>query len=1331
MGGKSGGGSRTPRIDKNTLNSAQKLKIADLISSGEISGFINGNDYPLKSVYLNDTPVQNSDGSMNHAGVQFEFNKGTLEQDYLPSLNSVDNSISVGVKVEKRNPITRTITNQQVTSVRVTVGVDALMRSTKEGDQLATSVDMSIQIVKNGQVYTSQHMHLNEKGNQPFRVDYVFSDLPEAPFDIKCIRLTEDSSDGMLRNDTFFFSYVESIDSKLRMPGSAVAMIQIDSQQFGSSNPNRNYGVLGCIVQVPSNYDPVTRTYSGLWDRLFKPAYTNNPAWVLYDVLTSDECFGDKFRDYSIDIDRLYELSKHCDVLVDDGAGGKEPRFVCNMVLFGSDASTVLDNICSIFRGTYSNANNHFTVQFDQKSDPVAVYNNSSVENGEFNYSYVPSTELFNQIKVEYIDKEDGYRTKIDEVSDEANIAKYGLKSTSITAFGCTKRSYALRCAKWNLVTSLTENETVTFVVGASGIRHEQHDIIKIADNDYAGAQIGGRIESVNGYTITVDRELKNVKEFIINVNGSTKTFKVVREIDVKTYQLDAAVHAVDYVQYVAVLNNLEPRLFRCIHIEEDSDVNKYAITAIKHNPQKEAIVDKGAEYIEGNYSLLNPLPQLSNGTVGTEGRFIILRWDSLETAGSKNKYIVHLYRGTTLILRKETDETFLRLENLPQGNYTARIRAINEQGQHSSELAISFSTTYEISGFRYTPIIFGIRLNWEVPQILTTEAFTEVWYSESNDRSIATKLAAIPYPQNSYTLNGLSIGDEFYFWLRLVDSDGNQGEFTHTLLAKPSQSADDILEYLKGQITATELGDDVVNGIIKDVLNDDEFDQKVSSLIDDELTDLDDKVEKIIKESDIIYEINSRIGIAESELQILSLSSVTSDSALSAQSLLINAKTDENSAQIQLVNMAESSSTHAQAAQIALMKAETDTSVAEIKNEQKVFASEFESQSQAIEKLNSSVGENSSELVALKKSTSDQFGAQAKDINSLNAKTGENSSQLQILGLAESSSNEANAAQMSLIKAEFDTNTAAIRSEQRVQADKLSAQASDISKISANVGENSASISESKKAIATIDGKVESTYSLTANANGKITGFKFGSDGKQGVFNIMADSFVLSNQVDGKVVTPFIWTQNKLALDGDLIATGSISGNKIVANTSLASPIIKGGRVESGHFAGGSINIGNGNFNVDANGNLNAKSGKFEGEIYAEKIIGDVVNAIPASLDSNGDFSVFISPENFTRRAYLQGFYLRESSDFTGNNKSVQVTGFGVSKITNQQTLPEKMNSYYVRLATPVLQTFYIAKGVSGNITLKGFVDSIKPPANGSGKNVQQAPFLIVIMKV
>ena len=1224
MGGKKGGGQRTPRIDKNTLNSFQKLKKIDLVSSGLISGWMNGD--ALKSIYINDTVLQNKDGTLNHSGIRLEYLAGHNDQDYLANFSSSENTVTVSAQVKRNIPITRTVVNPQVTSVRVTVGVDALSRNTNEGDQLATSVDMSIQIIKNTQVYASKHMHLNEKGSKPFRLDFVFDDLPPAPFDIKCIRLTEDSNDDMLRNSTFFFSYVESIDAKFRYPKCAIVGIEVDSEQFGSANPVVTYGVKGCVIKVPSNYDPETRTYSGMWDRLFKPAYSNNPAWVLYDILTDEvDGFGARFKNYSIDIDKLYELSKYCDEMIDDGNGGKEPRFVCNAAVFGNSARTVLFDICSIFRGLPSFANDRFTVYYDRKSDVSAVYNNSNVVDGVFEYARSPRTDQFNQYQIQYVDQDDGYRTKIHEVSNEKHIQKNGLNSQSIVAYGVTKMSYAVRYGLGMLITSLTEIEYVSFKIGAQGLRHELYDIISVADNDYAGVQIGGRIISASGKKVVLDRVVESPLSITVNNGGYVRIYDV-ESSDGETLVLKDVIDAKPFTPFVATLKSIKPRLFRCVSIiEEDGGI--YSVTCVQHNDQKEKMIDAGAEYIEPQYTSINPLPQISNGIASNEGRFILLEWDSLTTIGKISRYEIRLFKGNEVYKEYMTVDPRLELYDLPMGDYSARIRAFSEEGRYGNEIVIPFSTTYIINGLTASNnVIFGIKINWENPPLITSNAKIEVWTSSKEDSGFE-RSASLAYPTDNYGIGNLSVGQYVYFKVRIVDENMDAGEFAGPVRGMASTDSESILSYLKGQITATELGDDVVNGIIKDVLNDDEFDQKVSSLIDDELTDLDDKVKKIIKESDIIYEINSRIGSAESELQILSLSSVTSDSALSAQSLLINAKTDENAAQIQLVNMAESSSTHAQAAQIALMKAETDTSVAEIKNEQKVFASEFESQSQAIEKLNSSVGENSSELVALKKSTSDQFGAQAKDINSLNVKTGENTSQLQILGLAESSSNEANAAQMSLIKAEFDTNTAAIRSEQRVQADQLSTQAQTISKISANVGENNASISESKKAIATIDGKVEATYSLTANTNGVITGFKFGSDGKQGVFNIMANSFVISNQVDGKVVTPFVLWGNKLALDGDMIATGSLSGDKLIANTSITAPIIKGGRIESGHIAGGSINIGNGNFNVDANGNLYAKSGRFEGVVYAEKIEGDI-----ATFYSIEGHAVKIPPAKFDR---------------------------------------------------------------------------------------------------
>jgi len=243
MGRKKGGGARTPNIEKDTLHSAQKIKVVDLVSSGEIHGFINGNDDPLKSIYLNGTPIQNNDGSLNFSGVRAEFNAGEEDQDYLASFTSSDRSIEVAARVKKDVPVTRTVYNKQVTSIRVTVGVDALMRSTKEGDQLKTHVDMSVSLIKEGNYYASKIFSLNEKGSKPFYHDLVFDDLPEAPFDIKCTRITPDSTDTLLRNDTYFFSYVESIDAKMRYPLSAIVGLEVDSAQFGNNLPVRTYGI--------------------------------------------------------------------------------------------------------------------------------------------------------------------------------------------------------------------------------------------------------------------------------------------------------------------------------------------------------------------------------------------------------------------------------------------------------------------------------------------------------------------------------------------------------------------------------------------------------------------------------------------------------------------------------------------------------------------------------------------------------------------------------------------------------------------------------------------------------------------------------------------------------------------------------------------------------------------------------------------------------------------------------------------------------------------------------------------------------------------------------
>lgn len=1098
MGGKSGGGARTPTIEKNTLHGANRSKHADLISSGEIFGFEHGNDEPLKSIYLNDTPIQNQDGTLNFSGVRVEYNRGSVDQDYLPSFTSIDRNIDVGAQVKKNVPVTRSVSNTQVTSVRVTAGVDALMRTTKEGDQLKTSVSMTIMLMKDNQIYTSKLMTLNEKGSKPFRLDFEFNDLPTAPFEIRCVRNTEDSNDDMLRNNTYFFNYVESIDAKMSYPLSAVVGIEIDAEQFGNNSTTRTYGVKGAIVQVPSNYDPVKRTYSGLWDRLFKPAYTNNPAWVFHDLLTNEvDGFGSKFKGFKVDIDTLYQLSKYCDELVDDGKGGKEPRFVCNAVIMGDDAYKVLYDVCSIFRGVPSYNGQLATTYYDRKYDVTAIYTNSNVIDGLFEYGQVERDKQYNQIQVQYVDQDNGYEATIVEVSDDDHIAKNGINSLSTVAFGQTKESYALRSGSWTLVTSLTETETVSFGVGDQGIKHEVYDIIQIADNDYIGTTLGARIKAVGGAKITLDRELNHALKFSIETIDGPQNFTVKRQISANEYELDKAPLAVEMAQCTAILEEVAPRLFRCLSIEENDD-KTYTITAIQHNSQKEAIVDKGAQYVPENTTVINPLPSLSNGIADNDGRAIILRWDSLTVIGTSNTYRIQLFRDKALYQTFETNETFLKLENLPQGEYVAKVRAINERGQFSEELVIAFSTSYKISGLRAKGVVFGIELNWEVPPLITNDAHTEIWFSDVDDRQKSRKMAVVTYPQSHYSLSGLSIGDELYFWFRLVDADGNQGEFTHSIKGEPSKSADDIKGYLEGQITTKELSSEVIDEILNKTID-----------------GIKDDVDQIISESDVISELNKQIGDAELEQRLLELSKSSGDGAIFAETQINRLSIDNAYSEIILQKVSQATSDKQLASQYLSLLVENERAKAE----------------------------------------------------------------LMLAQIAQTTDSKALVQEISSLTASFLLNTASIDSLKEATATEFKATAKELSKLEASTAKNSAAITQNSTSIATTDGYVNSQYTLTTETtiNGEkyVSGFTSKQNGKISEFVVQADKFAIVNKRNGEMQTPFIIASNKMFFNGDMIATGSISGDKLVANTVIKSPKIEGG----------SLDIGEGKFKVSAQG--------------------------------------------------------------------------------------------------------------------------------------------------
>ena len=508
MGGKkSKSGARTPYIAPNTGSSAQALKLVHAICEGEVAGFATEN--PLQSVYFNNTPVQGKDGSFNFHGVTGLFTSGTPDQSYLPGYDQIDSVTNVGVEVKRSLTVTRTVSNTNITGLRVTVGVTKnSITDKKTGDVNPTTTHLIVDLVKTN-VVASQQVVFREKSSGNFMVDVVFDPVPTPPFNIRVSRLTEDSKSDLVVNNTYFFSYVEIINTKLSHVNTALAAWTIDTDQFGNSMPNITYDILGKIIQVPSNYDPVNGTYSSpVWDGSFKLAWSNNPMWIVYDLSTNSRYSGVANRINFTNIDKwtLYAIGKWCDDLVDDGFGGKERRAVCNIYMTDERAAyDVIADLCSVVTGYQIWNGSQFSVVIDRDEPPVAQYTNSNVVDGKFTYSGVGVKAIHTAVYVQYVDKNNNYEVTQELVQDDDLVRKYGFIAKNVTAFGCDSRGQAIRFATWILETEKRQQLTVSFTLGREGLKHLPHDVIKVADNDYAGTPLGGRILSCSGNQIEVD----------------------------------------------------------------------------------------------------------------------------------------------------------------------------------------------------------------------------------------------------------------------------------------------------------------------------------------------------------------------------------------------------------------------------------------------------------------------------------------------------------------------------------------------------------------------------------------------------------------------------------------------------------------------------------------------------------------------------------------------------------------------------------------------------------------------------------------------------------
>lgn len=812
--GKGGGGGRTPVEAPESGRSKQLVNIVEVISEGEIQGLVDS----VKSVFLDKTPIQASDGSYNFNNVNAQGRIGVQDQDIMEGFNTSEKEVAVSTQVRKTVPITRTITDSKVSRLRLTLGVQSLFSQNDQGDTKGTRVELRVTIGE--RVYP---VVIEGKYSSQYLRQFEYDNLPPVPFRVRVERLTDDSKKQRLQNNTLWSSYTEIIETQFTYPNTALVGIQFDSEYFGSI-PNRNYEIYGIKLKVPSNYDPINRTYNGLWDGTFKIAWSNNPAWVLYDLMTNKRYgLGQRLGEFSVDKWTLYQVAQYCDQRVPDGFGGKEPRFTCNAWLTEQrKAYDVISDICSIFRAIPVWNGREFTVVMDRPTDPVWTYTNANVVNGEFSYQYSAMKARHNEIHVEYIDASDSYEKKVEVVSDDDLIRRYGLNIKKVTAFGCTSRGQAHRTGKWILETERLETKTVTFSVGAEGLMHIPGDVIRVADSDYAATNIGGRVLGINRRKVTLDREIEisgNSHFTYINAEGKHKDIRILSVENGNIAVLDSEPEGLsNYSVWSLTTQQINVQLFKCLSISED-EKGKYTIVALQHEPQKEAIVDNGAVFEPQDTTLATSgLRKVDNVSVQANSDGIELSFDTLVQNSAMVKYQIKLYRdGNFYKFYDGLTSPKMTFIGLPDGEYIAEVRAKNAQGQLSEVATKTFSVRLSVSELVAVPKVFAIELNWRNPIFANPQTAIEIWVSANNQLTNAHKLVSLAYPTTSYTYSGLSLNDRFWFWVRMVDGD-HAGQFTDSVEGTPSQDATNLTDYLHGKITKTELGQSLINSLQADI---------------------------------------------------------------------------------------------------------------------------------------------------------------------------------------------------------------------------------------------------------------------------------------------------------------------------------------------------------------------------------------------------------------------------------------------------------------------------------------------------------------------------------
>ncbi len=740
--GAAGGGdqsSKPPVEADDSLKSAAFVRVLDLLCEGEIHGLVDG----AESIYLNETPLENSNGTRNFKGVTYETRQGTQNQTYIEGAGGVESETSVGVELKKGTvglpgDVIRQITNPDITRLRVRFMIPQLTKTDKNtGDILGTSVAVQVYVQPDGGSYSlvkSRTVSGKSSGRYQFTLDFALTG--SAPWNVKIVRTTADSEDQRLQNKTYVDAIVEVIEAKLRYPNSAYVALRIDSESFDSV-PTRFFDVKLLKIRIPSNASvrsDGSLTYSGSWDGTFQTAWSANPAWVFYDLLTADRYgLGAFLPDDQVDKWSLFTIGQYCDELVPDGFGGTEPRFTCNMLLQDrAEAYTVIQNLASVFRGmAYWAAGSVFATQ-DSPQDAAYLYTQANVLDGRFSYQGASAKARHTVVLVSWNDPEDFYRTKIEYVEDQAGIALYGVQTTEVIAMGCTSRGQANRLGRWLLYTEQNESETVSFKTGLEGAIARPGQIIKVADLAKAGVSLGGRVVSGTTTHVTIDRDVSgslsgNMLSVLLTTGEVEERTVVGSSGRVVAVQPAFSSAPQSHAVWLLKSTSVEPQTFRVISIKEEEGGATFAITALRHNPDKYDAVEQDVVLETRSYSALTLVPNSPSSQTVEEALYlqgldvkvrVRVSWDRVDRAVG---YLVRYKRDDeNFVDLPETSFNQVDILDANPGFYTIEITALNSFGKPSvptvvvKEVLGKTIPPAQITGFSMLPVAGSAYLTWD-----------------------------------------------------------------------------------------------------------------------------------------------------------------------------------------------------------------------------------------------------------------------------------------------------------------------------------------------------------------------------------------------------------------------------------------------------------------------------------------------------------------------------------------------------------------------------------------------------------------------------------------